>query len=124
MGMFCYQCEQTAKGTGCTVAGVCGKDPVTATMQDLLVYAAKGLSMYAHRARKLGVKNPEIDRFVLEALFTTVTNVNFDPEKVSGFVLRAAALRDKARGLYEEACRKAGRTRLFGGHGLRRAALR
>ena len=72
MGMFCYQCEQTSKGTGCTVAGVCGKDPATAVLQDLTVYAAKGLSMYAHRARRLGAKDPEIDRFVLEALFTTV----------------------------------------------------
>ncbi|MCJ7822972.1 MAG: hypothetical protein MUQ26_07865, partial [Armatimonadetes bacterium] len=53
--MFCYQCEQTAKGTGCTVRGVCGKDPQTAALQDLLVYALKGLAMYAHRGRELGV---------------------------------------------------------------------
>ncbi|MFA6004761.1 MAG: hydroxylamine reductase [Elusimicrobiota bacterium] len=104
--MFCYQCEQTSKGTGCTVAGVCGKDPNTAALQDLLVYAAKGMSMYAHRARQAGAKDAEIDRFVLEALFTTVTNVNFDPERVAGFVRRAAQLRDKAKKLYEGACRK------------------
>ena len=54
MSMYCYQCEQTAKGTGCTTFGVCGKDPATAALQDLLVYAAKGISMYAHRAAELG----------------------------------------------------------------------
>ena len=58
--MFCYQCEQTAKGTGCTVRGVCGKDPETAALQDLLVYGTKGLSMYAHRASELGVKDDDI----------------------------------------------------------------
>ena len=59
--MFCYQCEQTAKGTGCTVLGVCGKDAATAALQDLLVHAAKGIAMYAHRARTLGAKDREID---------------------------------------------------------------
>jgi len=111
MSMFCYQCEQTAKGTGCTVRGVCGKDPTTATLQDLLLYACKGISMYAHRARQVaGKKDREIDLFVIEALFTTVTNVNFDPERLKGLVLKAARLRDKARQLYEDACREKGQT--------------
>jgi len=105
--VFCYQCEQTAKGTGCTVHGVCGKDPRAAALQDLLVHATKGLSMYAHRARKLGVKDREIEVFCVEALFSTVTNVNFDPERLQGLILRAAKLRDKAKRLYEEACEKA-----------------
>ncbi len=108
--MFCYQCEQTAKGTGCTVAGVCGKDATTASLQDLTVYATKGLAMVAHRARRLGVKDAEIDRFVLEALFTTVTNVNFDPERVRGFILRAVSLREKAKALYKAACGRQGET--------------
>ena len=106
--MFCYQCEQTAKGSGCTVQGVCGKDAVTATLQDLLVHATEGLAQYAHRARQLGVKDREIDVFVIEALFSTVTNVNFDPERLQGLLVRAAGLRDKARGLYEEACSSSG----------------
>ena len=63
--MFCYQCEQTAKGTGCTVRGVCGKDAETAVLQDLLVHATKGISMYAHRARELGVVDREIDIFTV-----------------------------------------------------------
>jgi hydroxylamine reductase len=107
--MFCYQCEQTAKGTGCTVSGVCGKDPQTAALQDLLVYATKGIAIYAHRARELGVKDREIDVFAVEALFSTVTNVNFDPERLRQLLLRAARLRDKAKRLYEDGCRKAGR---------------
>jgi len=108
--MFCYQCEQTAKGTGCTSFGVCGKDPETAALQDLLIYALKGLAMYAHRARALGAKDHEADVFTVEALFTTVTNVNFDPERVAQQVRKAAELRDRAKRLYENACRKAGRT--------------
>ena len=57
MNMFCYQCEQTAMGSGCTVRGVCGKDSATATLQDLLVRAVKGISMYAHRAKGLGERD-------------------------------------------------------------------
>jgi hydroxylamine reductase len=109
MDMFCYQCEQTAKGTGCTIRGVCGKDAETAALQDLLVHATKGISMYAHRARQLGVKDREVDVFIVEAMFSTVTNVNFDPERLSSLLHRAAELRDKIRGLYEEACRRSGR---------------
>ena len=68
MSMFCYQCEQTSKGTGCTVHGVCGKDPQVAALQDLLVYALKGLSMYAHRAGQLGVTDREANaRRIIEA---------------------------------------------------------
>ena len=107
--MFCYQCEQTAKGTGCTVQGVCGKDHETATLQDLLLYATRGISMYAHRARGLGAKDRHIDIFTIEALFSTVTNVNFDPERLRELLMEAAEMRDKARQLYEDACKEAGR---------------
>ena len=108
MSMFCYQCEQTAKGTGCTIQGVCGKDPETAAMQDLLVHAAKGIASYAHRARTLGAKDRAIDVFVTEALFTTVTNVNFDAARIEAFVRKAAGVRDAAKKLYEDAAKKAG----------------
>ncbi len=106
--MFCYQCEQTAKGTGCTVRGVCGKDAQTAALQDLLVYALKGLAMYARRGRELGVKEHDADVFTLEALFATLTNVNFDPERIREMVLRAHELRERAKAGYEKACREAG----------------
>lgn len=108
--MFCYQCEQTAKGTGCTAFGVCGKSPEVSDLQDLLIHVTKGVSMYAHRARALGVKDPEVDSFVLEALFTTVTNVNFDEERMEWMIRRAEDMREKARNMYEEACNKAGKT--------------
>jgi hydroxylamine reductase len=110
MGMFCYQCEQTTKGTGCVTTGVCGKDPITAALQDLLLYAAKGISMYAHRAARLGARDRDVDVFTIEALFSTVTNVNFNPENLKALIDRAAATRDRARKLYEEACAKSGKT--------------
>ena len=107
--MFCYQCEQTANGKGCTAMGVCGKDADTATLQDLLVYAAQGIAMYAHRARQLGARDRAIDVCVIEALFTTVTNVNFDVARIEALIRKAATVRDAARQLYETACRTAGR---------------
>lgn len=110
MSMFCYQCEQTAKGTGCTYLGICGKDEITAKLQDLLLYATKGVSMYAHRAHELGASDREIDVFVVEALFTTVTNVNFDAERIKEKIAKAAIMRDNARKLYEDACAKVGKT--------------
>ena len=108
--MFCYQCEQTAKGSGCTVHGVCGKDPQIAALQDLLVHAAKGISKYAHRAAQLGSSDRNINVFVIKALFSTVTNVNFDSARLQQLVLKAAKVRDQARDLYQQACKKAGQT--------------
>ncbi len=109
MNMFCYQCEQTAKGTGCTAHGVCGKDPETAALQDLLLYAVKGISMYAHRARQLGLADPAVDVFTIKALFTTLTNVNFDPNRLVQFLRKAGQMQKQAKEVYEDACRKANR---------------
>ena len=92
--MFCYQCEETAKGQGCTRVGVCGKDPEVAALQDLLIYTLKGLALYAMEGRKVGVKDPEVDRFTCEALFSTLTNVNFDPERFKAYIARSVSLRD------------------------------
>ena len=110
MDMFCYQCEQTSKGTGCTAVGVCGKDADTARLQDLLVHAAKGIAMYSHRARQLGAKSERVDRFLVEALFTTVTNVNFDADSIAEWVNRAAKIREDAKRVYEGACQAKGKT--------------
>jgi len=107
--MYCYQCEQTAKGTGCTTIGVCGKDATTAAMQDLLVHATQGISMYAHRAAQLGAADSEVNRRVVELLFATVTNVDFDPERLRSHLAEAAVARDKAKALYETACAQAGK---------------
>jgi len=107
--MFCYQCEQTARSTGCTVHGVCGKDPETAALLDLLIHMTEGLAQYAHRARQLGARDRDVDVFVIEALFTTVTNVDFDPQRVAELVRKGAAVRDRAKQMYADACEKAGK---------------
>lgn len=80
--MYCYQCEQTAKGEGCQIAGVCGKQPDTADMQDEIVAKVKELAYYAHHLRKMNSINKEADSAMIEALFSTVTNVNFDTERL------------------------------------------
>ena len=98
--MFCYQCEQTAGGKGCTMMGVCGKDASVAALQDLLVYAVKDIARYAHRARKLGAKDHAIDLFVIEALFATVTNVDFDPLRLQKLIVQASHLREQAKAMY------------------------
>ncbi len=109
MSMFCYQCEQTAQGNGCTSYGVCGKDPETAAMQDLLVHLTKGVAMYGRRAGELGARDNEADRFVCDAMFTTLTNTNFDPEYLQDYVRRGTELRERLKGRYEDACREADR---------------
>ncbi len=103
VSMFCYQCEQAAQGTGCTKIGVCGKQPDVAALQDLLVYNLKGVAFWGNLAREKGAKDPEIDRFMIEGLFTTVTNVDFDAEAVAKFVRKGVEMRDKARSLAEKA---------------------
>jgi hydroxylamine reductase len=94
--MFCYQCEQAAKGTGCDTMGVCGKKPDVAALQDLIIHQLEGIGFLAHQARTRGKRDEEVDRFVLEALFSTVTNVNFDVERLAGIVRTGAAVRDTA----------------------------
>ena len=102
MSMFCYQCEQTAQGTGCTRMGVCGKTPEVAALQDLLVYAVKGLSAVAERARSHGVSDPEINRFTSEAMFSTLTNVNFDPERFVTLIDEAVGHRESLKKRIDE----------------------
>lgn len=78
LNMFCYQCSQTAKGQGCTISGVCGKDATLARLQDNLIFALKGVSAYLYHAGELGYKDLELERFVTKSLYSTLTNVNFD----------------------------------------------
>jgi len=91
--MFCYQCEQTNKEIGCTQMGICGKQPEVATLQDLLVYALRGLSLVAMEGRKVGINDPEVNVFICEATFSTLTNVNFDPQRFQLFIDRCIELR-------------------------------
>ncbi|MCP4590844.1 MAG: hydroxylamine reductase [bacterium] len=95
--MFCNQCEQTAHGTGCqTTPGVCGKDEDIQSLQELLLYGLKGMCSYAHHARRLGKVDEEVDAFVEEALFATVTNVNFDLETHLELVLECGMMNLRA----------------------------
>ncbi|MDD5491910.1 MAG: hydroxylamine reductase [bacterium] len=95
--MFCRQCEQTAKGTGCTKQGVCGKTHETATLQDLLVFSLKGIAILGLLAREKGIKDTEADLFLQEGLFTTVTNVNFDPKKIADMIYAASKIMERLK---------------------------
>ncbi len=101
--MFCFQCEQTAKGEGCTKAGVCGKPHEVAELQDLLVWMVKGLSLYAVEGRKVGVVDEKVDRFTAEAFFSTLTNVDFDPDRFVKLISQCVALREELKGRVKEA---------------------
>jgi hydroxylamine reductase len=82
--MFCYQCEQTNLGQGCTEFGVCGKESDVAALQDLLVYQLEGLAFYGQRLLEKGQSiDPSVHFFVIDALFSTLTNVNFDRQRFS-----------------------------------------
>lgn len=91
--MFCYQCEQTANGKGCTKAGVCGKSADVAALQDLVVYAVRGLSEVAVEARKFGVNDGAVNIFTTKALFSTLTNVDFDAERFPEIINLSVELR-------------------------------
>ena len=97
MSMFCYQCQETAKGTGCTVRGVCGKTDEVANMQDLLIFVLKGISIYSTKARELGIENAKVNKFVYEGLFMTITNANFDKERFIKNVREGLKLREEIK---------------------------
>ena len=92
MSMFCYQCEQTAGGTGCTKVGVCGKNEDIASLQDTLIFGLKGIAAYAHHARELGARDEQVDAFMHDALFFTLTNVNFSLERHLEMVLKCGEM--------------------------------
>ena len=85
--MFCNQCEQTANGTGCVEEGVCGKSPDVQSLQEILLYGVKGMAAYANHARRLGKVDDQVSEFIEEALFATMTNVNFDVDSLLELVL-------------------------------------
>ncbi len=95
--MFCYQCEQTANGTGCTIQGVCGKKPEVAALQDLLLYTLMGLSQVAVEGRKVGVTDPDVNVFTIQAAFSTLTNVDFDPERFVKLIHQAVQKRERLK---------------------------
>jgi hydroxylamine reductase len=101
--MFCYQCQETAKGEGCTVKGVCGKEPETANLQDLLIYLLKGISIYTTKAKEAGAETSEADEFIMRSLFMTITNANFDDQAFVDQIEEALELRDKVEAKAKDA---------------------
>ncbi|WVU12438.1 hydroxylamine reductase [Natranaerobius thermophilus JW/NM-WN-LF] len=95
--MKCFQCQETVKNQGCTVKGVCGKPDNVANLQDVLIYTLKGISFYAHEGRNLGVKDEEVDRFVMDNLFATVTNVNFSEQDFIDRIKQSFKIRDQIK---------------------------
>jgi hydroxylamine reductase len=106
MSMFCRQCEQTAKETGCEVMGVCGKNPEVAALQDLMLFGLKGLAIYAEKARALEKRLEVADMFLIEGLFSSVTNVDFDPIQLAAKLRKCFDLKEKMKSLYESAYRE------------------
>ncbi len=98
--MFCYQCQETVKNEGCGIKGVCGKTEETANLQDLLVYVLKGIAIYAEKARQAGILDSKYGRFTAEALFATITNVNFDNDRIIALIHEALKLRDELKKKY------------------------
>jgi hydroxylamine reductase len=101
--MFCYQCSQTARETGCTIKGVCGKEPTVARLQDNLLFAIKGISAYLYHARELGYTDPEVDAFLEKGFYSTLTNVNFDANEFVKLALEAGQMNIKTMQLLKKA---------------------
>ncbi len=100
--MYCDQCQEAAKGTGCTVRGVCGKSDDVANLQDLLIYLLKGISVCNLPLKNKGIKTPKADKFVLESLFATITNANFDKNYFETKIREGLLLRDEMKLQLEE----------------------
>jgi len=104
--MFCFQCQETAKNTGCTIKGMCGKPEETANLQDLLIYVLRGVAVYGEKAKELGIHDKETGLFVAQALFTTITNANWDNDRFVAIIKEALkhreALKDKFLAAYKE----------------------
>lgn len=102
MSMFCYQCQETAGGKGCTKVGVCGKTADLANLQDLMVYTIKGISELGVKADETGYEIPGLDRFIIDGLFMTITNVNFDKERFLEKIKEGLRLREEIRKALQE----------------------
>jgi len=103
MSMFCYQCQEASKGTGCTIAGVCGKTSDVANLQDTLLYVLKGISWYNEKLRAVGANPTKVDKLVFDGLFATITNANFDAKVFTKRIIKALQLRNELHVLCKEA---------------------
>jgi hydroxylamine reductase len=97
MSMFCYQCQETVKNEGCTVRGVCGKTEETANLQDLLLYVLKGISVYGAGLSGKGTLDKDTGRFIIKALFSTITNANFDSNRIADLIKEGLTIRENLK---------------------------
>ncbi|TWI77501.1 hydroxylamine reductase [Desulfobotulus alkaliphilus] len=104
--MFCFQCQETMKNTGCTVRGFCGKPEETANLQDLLIFVLKGMAVYGEKLKEMGAADRSHDTFIMEGLFATITNANWDKARFSSMIeeglRRRESLAVKFSDLYRE----------------------
>jgi len=100
MSMFCYQCQETINGKGCTVGGACGKKADLANMQDLLIFVLKGIAIYDEKAREIGVETEKADTFLLTGLFMTITNANYDKDRFIDSIKEGLQIRDELKDAY------------------------
>ncbi|MBN2289401.1 MAG: hydroxylamine reductase [Candidatus Glassbacteria bacterium] len=104
--MFCFQCQETAGNTGCTIRGVCGKQEDTSDLQDLLVFVLKGIAVYAEKLKDLGALDRSHDDFVVQGLFATVTNVNWDNSRFTAMISEGLRRRDSLKEKFLAACKE------------------
>ena len=100
--MFCYQCQEAARGTGCTIQGVCGKLPETAKLQDLLLHTIKSIAFFSKKLRASGSITTEIDFYITNSLFMTITNANFDDDAIIVVIKKGLEIRDTLWSLAKE----------------------
>lgn len=94
MSMFCFQCQEAAKGFGCEVKGVCGKTSDVANLQDLLLFVTKGVAWWSQQADEAGIDNPEAEKFIIDSMFITITNANFDRNKIIAQIRKGFNIQD------------------------------
>ena len=104
--MFCFQCQETARNTGCTIKGVCGKPEDTANLQDLLIHVLKGIAVYSERLKELGIADKETGLFTARGLFATITNANWDNDRFAAMIREGLKYRDQLRDKYLAAYRE------------------
>ena len=106
MGMFCFQCQETAKNQGCTIKGVCGKSEETSDVQDLLIYVCKGISFYGKRLKEIVPVDKKFGHFVCQALFVTITNTTWDDNAIIAMIKKALKLREEIKNIFNSAYKK------------------
>lgn len=94
MSMFCYQCQEAAKGTGCEIKGVCGKTSDVANLQDLLLFVTKGVAWWSQKADEAGIKNPVAEKYIIDSMFISITNANFDRNKIIAQIKKGFEVQD------------------------------